>query len=596
MESIVTTKNRESSAIVREMFFGSLSVLIFSSVSTMLGSLVDGIITSRFLGDAAMASFSIVSPVYNILMMLSGILSSGTQVAYTRHIGRGDADRARAVFNICFFTALGLSVTLMIVSFFGSDVICSLLGASGKDANMLPMASAYLKGFALGFPANLLVPIISGFMQIDGDRQRTVYATGIMTATNITGDLLNVFVFHGGMFGMAFATSVANYVALVILLLHFTKKNIVLAISPRGLVGSDIGEIVKNGLPNAIANGSLMLQKITLNYLLLAIAGQWAVSALGKSFTFYGFVNTVQMGIGQSVMLIAGILAGEEDARGLKDLQNIAIKFSLICAVICCAVILLFTPVFVGLFMADTTGEAYTAALAIFRANALGLPFMGINLVFMLYLQGIRNAVLARTFSFLERAVYIIGLAVLLGVLFGVDGVWVAMPIAEIATLLTYLVVVVVRKGKRESLREGFLFLRENFGALPENLLEFSMQTMDDVVFASDRVQQFVRSHGGSARESMMLPLCLEEMAGNIIRFGFSDGKAHHIESKVIRKEDGFVIRLKDDCAPFSPTEWLSLHEAEDKTANIGIRMVTAVAKEVRYVSSMQMNCLILDV
>ena len=170
MQTIQASKQRES-IIIREMFFGSLAVLIFSSVSTMLGSLVDSIITSRFLGGEAMAAFSIVNPIYNILMMLSGILISGTQVAYTARIGKGESERAVKIFNICLFFALGLSIFLAIISFAGAKGIVGLLGATGKDANLLPMASAYLRGFAIGFPANLLVPILSGFMQIDGDRK-----------------------------------------------------------------------------------------------------------------------------------------------------------------------------------------------------------------------------------------------------------------------------------------------------------------------------------------------------------------------------------------------------------------------------------------
>ena len=413
--------------LIRKMFFGSLLVLIFSSVSTMLGSLVDGIITSRFLGDGAMASFSIVSPVYNILMMLSGILSSGTQVAYTRLIGAGDTKRAKEVFNMCFFSALLLSFILAFVSLFGAKEICSLLGASGKSVDMLPMAAAYLRGFAIGFPANLLVPVLSGFMQIDGDRSRGMRATGLMTVTNITADLLNVFVFHGGMFGMALATSIANYAALIVLILHFTKKNIVLQISPKGLKPFDISEIIKNGLPNAISNGSLMLQKVVLNYLLLAVAGSWAVSALGKAFTFFGFVNTVLIGIGTSTMVISGILTGEEDKNGLKALQNLSLRCAVGSSFVAMLVIVSFTPVFVALFMSDTAGEAYTAAINVFRANAIALPFTAVNAVFLMHLQGIRNAFLSRLLSFLERAVYVIAFAFVLGMTFGVNGVWAAL-------------------------------------------------------------------------------------------------------------------------------------------------------------------------
>ena len=73
-------------------------------------------------------------------------------------------------------------------------------------------------------------------------------------------------------------------------------------------------DIIKNGLPNGISNGGLMVQKVFLNYLLLSIAGLYAVSALGKNYTFFGFLNTITVGIGSTTMLIAHTSLGRVPA------------------------------------------------------------------------------------------------------------------------------------------------------------------------------------------------------------------------------------------------------------------------------------------
>ena len=588
--------NTQNNVIIRRMFFASLGTMIFSSISMMLGSLVDGIIRSRFLGEGAMASFSVISPIYNINMMLAGILSSGAQVAYSKVIGKGEADRARAVFNICFFVALGLSLILGIFTFFGSDLIGEMFGATGKNAVLLPGASSYLRGLALGFPAVLMVPIVSGFMQIDGDRKRTIIAMSTLTVTDIIADLMNVFVFHGGMFGMAFATSVASYVALLILLLHFLKKNIMLKLSLRGLKGSDLLDIIKNGLPNAISNGGLMVQKLGLNYLLLGIAGAYAVSALGKSYTFYGFVNTVVVGVGGTTMLVAGVYAGEEDREGLRYLQKLSLRFGAIASVILCAIIAVFAPFFVRIFMEDTTGEAYSAAVDLFRINAFGLPFLTASIILYMYLQGIRNALLSRLFSFLERVVCILVPAVILGFLFGVRGVWIALPLGEALTLFCILLAACIRRKKAASFQDALLFLPEDFGPKPEDVLSFSMESMPEVMSAADQSREFITEHGGDDRKFMLLPLCIEELAGNIARFGFADGKKHRIEVKVIYKNGDWIVRIKDDCAAFDQVKWLEAYRPDDPEINIGIRTICGMAKEVRYVSTMQMNVLIINV
>ena len=59
---------------------------------------------------------------------------------------------------------------------------------------------------------------------------------------------------------------------------------------------------------------------------------------------------------------------------------------------------------------------------------------------------------------------------------------------------------------------------------------------------------------------------------------------------RVIRLDSGWMLRMRDNCPKFDPTEWLKLHENEDKTRNIGIRMVCGMAKDIKYLSTMELN------
>ena len=87
-----------------------------------------------------------------------------------------------------------------------------------------------------------------------------------------------------------------------------------------------------------------------------------------------------------------------------------------------------------------------------------------------------------------------------------------------------------------------------------------------------------------------MLSLFVEELSNNIIQFGFADGKSHSIDIRVIKLDGGWTLRMRDNCKRFDPTEWIKLHESDDKTKNIGIRMVCGMAKDVKYLSTMDLN------
>ena len=87
-----------------------------------------------------------------------------------------------------------------------------------------------------------------------------------------------------------------------------------------------------------------------------------------------------------------------------------------------------------------------------------------------------------------------------------------------------------------------------------------------------------------------MLALFVEELCNNIIKFGFTDKKKHSIDVRAIKLDDGWKLRIRDDCKRFDPTEWMKIHESDEPTKNIGIRMVCGMAKDVNYLSTMELN------
>ena len=86
-------------------------------------------------------------------------------------------------------------------------------------------------------------------------------------------------------------------------------------------------------------------------------------------------------------------------------------------------------------------------------------------------------------------------------------------------------------------------------------------------------------------------------MAGNIIKHGFiHDNRKHSIDIRIIKKEDGLILRIRDDCYIFDPVNQLSLFSDEDMTYHIGLRMIFKASKEVKYTSILKLNNLLVRV
>ena len=112
----------------------------------------------------------------------------------------------------------------------------------------------------------------------------------------------------------------------------------------------------------------------------------------------------------------------------------------------------------------------------------------------------------------------------------------------------------------------------------------------------SREAEDFCRKHGADRRRTMLIALTVEEMAGNIVDYGFSDGKKHSIELRLVKKDGDFVVSIRDNCRAFNPKKQLELTNPDDPVSNIGIRMISGMAKEFRYVNPMRINHLIVRV
>ena len=184
-------------------------------------------------------------------------------------------------------------------------------------------------------------------------------------------------------------------------------------------------------------------------------------------------------------------------------------------------------------------------------------------------------------------------------VLFGwldTDAVWLAFIIGELLNLTTIIVSAAIKKRGLPFKAKDFLFLKEPFGVPDDDLMDFSVTEKSQIIPASEAVSEFCERKGASPKESMMISLFVEELSNNIVEFGFADKKKHSIDIRVIKLDKGWTLRIRDNCNQFDPTEWIKLHESEDPTSNIGIRMVCGMATDVKYLSTMDLNNLTITI
>ena len=583
--------------IINKLFRNSVISVIAAAVAAMLGIVIDGIVIGKFLGPDSMAAYGLVTPVVNMATIFSGILATGAQVVCAQHLGAGDAKSARRAFSMCMVVTVVISAVLMTSIIIFREQIAVFLGARDNSAHLLPLASDYLLGMVFSLPSVIFLFEFNALMRLDGDANRVIVAVAVMTVLDVAGDIVNALVIHGGMLGMGLATTVSYAIALVIMMLHFTKKDIIFKFSFKGLRMKDLRDVLTTGSSSAVGSASTMLRNTVLNRIMVAtVLSSTAVGALGILNTVLNFTSSTMIGVGLTASMIAGMILGEQDRTAAENLVRITLKVALIIGAGLGLLVFVFSDVIASAFGNSDGAEMVKLAARGLRFYSVSLVLYGINNAFVNYTQGMRRMTYSNIYCFLQNFVFIVIPALALSGVMDTDAVWVSFIIGEVLTMISiYILAAVIKRGIPTKAKD-LTFIKEPFGAPADEVFEISISDKSEVISASQSVSDFCTEKNAAPKQQMLLPLFVEELGNNIAEHGFSKGKNNSLDIRIVHMGDGFIMRLRDNCKAFDPTEWIKLHENDDPTANIGIRMVCGMATDVNYLSTMDLNILTLRI
>ena len=582
--------------MLQKLFKRMLAAQIVSAMTVTLCMLIDSIMIGRFLGVDAMAAYGYTAPVLLAFAAPGAMIAAGVQVVCGRTMGSGDREGTDACFTVSVRLTLGLAVAGLVLVLCFAGPLCTLLGAGrpGPGNPVFALTKQYLTGFIIGVPAFLTAQIMVPYLQMAGDRKRLVAAVVLMTVSDVIFDLLNVFVFHGGTFGMGLASSLSYYAALLVGSGYFLKKDCLFHLQPWGLRLDTLRAILTDGFPTVVNQLSLVLLVFLFNRILRAAGGNVAVAAYSVVSTVSNLCYAFSSGIGSVALMLAAIFYADEDRSALLVLVKTIFYYAVVILAWVTAVVLLSAKPLVGLFLAEDP-EAVKLAARGLRFFSLCLVPCALNTGLKFYYQGTGRVRLMELISLLQNFLLPALAALVLSRFCGTTGVWLSFVCGESAAFL--LICLRVRQKRSPlSLRPmDFALLAPDFGAAPGECYECTVFNMDDAVRASNDAADFCRTHDQGERMSFLVGLCIEEIVCNIVRYGFNADKgSHSVDVRLVFRGGEGLIRIRDNCAHFDPLHYLELHESDDRTSHMGIRLVMSSVKEASYLNSLGLNNLTL--
>ena len=284
-------------------------------------------------------------------------------------------------------------------------------------------------------------------------------------------------------------------------------------------------------------------------------------------------------------LTLSGIFHGEEDVSGLKELLKLLSRYGVLLGAAVGAMLIAFAPVLTGVFIPEE-GAAKELTIQGLRLFALGLIPCCINNALKNLYQGTGRVALTEGISVLEGAVFPALAALVLGRLFGVTGVWLYFLCGEVLALLFTVMLVWKKNQGFPRGAKPFLLLREDFGVWEGNLMEVSIRSIEEVTGAAEKAEAFCRAHRQSEKTANHIALCVEEMASNTVQHGFRKDRENHLSVRIQNREKRWTLRFRDDCSAFDPVSYVPRGE-EDA---LGIRLVMAMADDIRYTYSLNLN------
>ena len=230
---------------------------------------------------------------------------------------------------------------------------------------------------------------------------------------------------------------------------------------------------------------------------------------------------------------------------------------------------------------------------------AIQCPLQALIRSRIVYLQRIEKTHTMHILIFVSSLFMPVISAFILGMNFGVYGVLFSYTVADLLTLILIWFHNVLLHRKLIPTPKDYLDLPEHFGPKPGDLIYFDLQNMEDVSLACEQIGLFCKGHKLGDDIANRASVCFEEVASNIVRFGFPMNKSKKpiVDLRVFFADNKLVIRIQDNCPKFdiaARINSLSKTEQDQSCSDLGMLLINKLADEVKYAYYLETNTVFL--
>lgn len=421
----------------------SIAMMIFTSIY----GIVDGFFVSNFAGKTPFAAVNLIMPVLMILGTVGFMFGTGGTAIVAKTYGEGDREKANSYFSLFVYLAFGLGVLLAVAGILFTRPIASFLGATGE---LLENCVVYARIILLALPCYVLQVMFQSFFVAAEKPNLGLTVTISSGVTNMVLDAVLVILLpqQHKLAGAAAATAMSQVVGGVVPLFYFFRKNdSILRLGKTRYDGRAVMKACVNGSSEFMSNISMSLVGILYNGQLMKYAGENGVAAYGVMMYVSMIFSAAFVGYSIGTAPIIGYHNG---ARNYTELHGLLRKSLTMIGIFGVGMVvsgeLLATPLsklFVGY-----DKELMDMTVSGFRIFALSFAFMGFAIFASGFFTALNDGVTSAIISFLRTLVFQCAAVIILPMLWGIDGVWISIIVAEVMAVVLSAIFLVAKRKK----------------------------------------------------------------------------------------------------------------------------------------------------
>ncbi len=409
--------------------FPSIIMMVFTSIY----SVVDGIFVSNFVGSNAISSVNIIFPLTTLVGAFGFMLGTGGSAEIARAFGEGRRRDARQYFTTLILTIIAIGIVTSVVCIVFIRPLSYLMGANDV---LIEGCVTYGTILLIGNTFFMLQVSFQAFFVVAEKPKIGLALTIVSGLTNMVLDFVFVYVMELGLAGAAIATVMGYIVGGAVPLVYFlTHNSSLLHFEKTHVHKSMLLRSCGNGSSEMVSNISMSIVTVLYNLQMMHLAGEDGVAAISVIMYVNFIFVAILLGFSVGTAPIIGYHYG---AGNHSELKNMFRKSIAIVAVVSIAMTVLAetvaTPI-VALFLGKGNPLSEMTVHG-FKLYSLSFLICGLNIYGSSFFTALCNGKISAMISFLRALLLPSSLIYILPLLWGLDGVWLAVVAAELITAL----------------------------------------------------------------------------------------------------------------------------------------------------------------